>query len=81
LVPQLAGEQHETLYSLQELHDVANKCGFEVDRVVMVNTIAPWVAIISPRIARSVHRWETRKVRRHGTIMIVALTKPEGGDG
>jgi 2-polyprenyl-3-methyl-5-hydroxy-6-metoxy-1,4-benzoquinol methylase len=79
LVPPLAGEQHETLYSLDELTAAAESQGLRTAERRMINTLAPWLAWISPRLAGAVHGWELRHVRRHGSIMLVAFEKPPAG--
>lgn len=75
LVPQLGGEQHEVLYTLEELRALGEAAGFRLADWRMVNTFAPWAAWLGPRLAQAVHRWEVRHVRRHGSVMVLAFEK------
>ena len=76
-VPQLRGEQHETLYTLAELSALAEAAGFKLAEWRMINTFAPWVAWLSPRLAATLHRWEVRHIRRHGSVMVVAFERKD----
>jgi 2-polyprenyl-3-methyl-5-hydroxy-6-metoxy-1,4-benzoquinol methylase len=75
LVPQLGGEQHEVLYTLDELRALGEAAGFRLAEWRMVNTLAPWAAWFGPRIAAAVHRWEVRRIRRHGSVMVLAFDR------
>jgi SAM-dependent methyltransferase len=75
LVPQLAGEQHEVLYGLDELKAMGEAAGLVLAEHRMIDTIAPWLAWW-PGLARLVHRAEVRLIRRHGSVMVLAFEKP-----
>ena len=76
-VPRLRGEQHETLYTLAELAALAEAAGFKLAEWRMINTFAPWAAWLSPRLAATLHRWEVRHIRRHGSVMVVAFERKD----
>jgi len=75
LVPQLSGEQHAVLYSLNELRAMGEGAGLVLVEYRMIDTFAPWLAWF-PALARAVHRLETRLIRRHGCVMVLAFEKP-----
>ncbi len=75
LVPNLSEEQHECLYSLPELIEAGNAAGLRAVQYSMINTVAPWIAGPSDRLANIVHGWEVAHFRRHGAIMLVAFEK------
>jgi 2-polyprenyl-3-methyl-5-hydroxy-6-metoxy-1,4-benzoquinol methylase len=74
LVPQLAGEQHEVLYALDELRTMGEAAGLALAEHRMIDTLAPWLAWW-PALARAVHRLEVRVIRRHGCVMVLAFEK------
>jgi 2-polyprenyl-3-methyl-5-hydroxy-6-metoxy-1,4-benzoquinol methylase len=80
LVPQLAGEQHQVLYDLDELRAMGERAGLPLAEHRMIDTIAPWLSWW-PGLARLVHRAELRLVRRHGCVMVLALVKPPAAAG
>jgi cyclopropane fatty-acyl-phospholipid synthase-like methyltransferase len=80
LAPQLAGDQHEVIYTLAELRALGERAGLRLVEHRMINSIAPWAAWLSTRLARALHRCERRHVRRHGAIMVLAFDKLASGD-
>jgi len=81
LAPRLKGDQHEKLYSGDELSAMARSAGFTVWKKRRINFIAPWVAVVSEKYARRVHDWEIRQGWIPGSILLYTLIKPRTGGG
>jgi dolichyl-phosphate beta-glucosyltransferase len=75
LIPKLKGDQHEMLYSGKELEKLAIEHGFALKRKQTINCIAPWLAVISPRIARKAHVWESEKPWIPGSLLLYTFIK------
>ena len=77
LVPNLGEEQHEHLYTVPELREIAEEAGLRVVEVKMVDTLAPWLAWLSEALARRVHAFEVRWLRAGGSLIVMTL-EPAG---
>ncbi len=74
-VPNLGEGQHEHLYTRAELEALARSAGLTLLETRMVDTFAPWLAILSRRLAEAVHRWEVRNLRRGGSLLVMSFEK------
>ena len=78
LVPQLADEQHVKIYNRWSLGRLARQAGFEIAECRTINLVAPWSALVSWKLAKGIHRLETAFSHPVGSIIVMALRKPEG---
>ncbi len=76
LVPTLAGEQHEYLYSGRELRKTAETAGFRSISRKTVNFLSPWLAPISWKLALKVHALEIKGKCRIGSLLLYTFKKP-----
>lgn len=75
LVPNLAEEQHEYLYSGEELQKTGEQAGLTLYKKHTINTIAPWLAIISWNLGLRMHRIEMRYFKKRGSILLYTFIK------
>lgn len=76
LVPSLAGEQHVMAYNRWTLDRVARRAGFHVVTYRTINLLAPWTSLVSWRVAKGLHKLETRAPHPLGAILVFCLRKP-----
>lgn len=76
LVPRLQGDQHEKIFSGRELAAIVEQAGFITSRKQTINAIAPWLAILSERLAIKIHNWELRQHWIPGSLLVYTFTKP-----
>jgi len=76
LVPNLAEEQHEYLYSGEELQKIGEQAGLVLHKKHTINTIAPWLAIFSWNLGQRMHRIEMRHFKKRGSILLYTFIKP-----
>ncbi len=72
---QLDGDQHVTHYNSRSLSAVCGEAGFQLDKVVTVACMAPWIAPISWNLAVRMHRAEIRSSTLVGSIIACTLSK------
>ena len=77
LVPKLAGDQHEQLFSKKELRNMALEAGLQVAEMRTFNGIAPFTGIISQKLAAVLHHLELRNNWFPGSLIGMALQKRE----
>jgi 2-polyprenyl-3-methyl-5-hydroxy-6-metoxy-1,4-benzoquinol methylase len=75
LAPHMDEDQHDRLYDRTALAAMAAECGFHVRNQITVNTLAPWLSWLGRGLARRVHRWEVRRLRRAGSILLFCFAK------
>ncbi len=75
LVPNLADEQHEFLYSGKILQKKGEQAGFKCSNKKQINTFAPWLASISWKLALSVHAFEIKVFKKFGSLLVYTFTK------
>ncbi len=75
LTPRLKDEQHEKLYSRNELAAIAIAAGFSIHSMKTVNGLAPWLSFLGPRITWSIHRWEMANDWLPGSLIVLSLEK------
>ena len=75
LVPTLAGEQHEYLYTGRELRRTAEAAGFSAISRKTVNFVSPWLAPISWKLALKVHALELKSNCRIGSLLLYTFKK------
>lgn len=75
LVPNLADEQHEFLYTGKILEQKGKNAGFECSNKKQINTIAPWLASVSWKLALKVHSFEAKFVKIWGSLLVYTFTK------
>ncbi len=76
LVPNLGEEQHEYLYSGGELEQIGKEAGLRLEKRSTINTFAPWIAILSWKLALTIHQLEMKFIKRHGSILLYTFVKP-----
>ena len=77
VVPNLAEEQHEYLYSGKELQQAGEASGFNLQKKNTLNTFAPWVALLNWKLALGIHKLEMRLFKRYGAILLYTFVKPK----
>lgn len=75
LVPSLKEGQHEHLYSGKELEKLFTASAFKVVEKKSINFLAPWAAIMSSKLADSIHRWERSKSWIPGSLLLYTFQK------
>jgi 2-polyprenyl-3-methyl-5-hydroxy-6-metoxy-1,4-benzoquinol methylase len=75
LAPRLSGDQHENLYSGSELLDMCRKNGFTAIRRQRINFLAPWLALLSPKLAQKTHAWEAKQHWLPGPLLVYTFRK------
>ncbi len=75
LVPNLADEQHEFLYSGSVLQKKGENAGFKCTNKKQINTIAPWLATINWKLALGIHNFEVKSIKRFGSLLVYTFTK------
>jgi 2-polyprenyl-3-methyl-5-hydroxy-6-metoxy-1,4-benzoquinol methylase len=75
----MAGEQHVSRYHPAALRSIAEQAGFQVESLVTVSFLAPWFAPLSWKLARALHRLDTRLPAFCGCICVTVLRKPTRG--
>lgn len=74
--PNLSEGQHEYLYSISELKQMAEQQGFKVLSIKTCNFLAPFTAFINRRLANKLSDYEYKSGMRIGSIILIALQKP-----
>lgn len=74
-VPALKGEQHEHIYSIDELRAAAKSAGFKIREVRTINAIAPWMAFAGMRVTEIIHRLELSSSVIPGSLILALLEK------
>ena len=77
LVPTLAKEQHEYLYTCKQLKKMAELAGFRCISQRTINFISPWVAGISWKLALKIHNMEIKGKSKFGALLLFTFKKPE----
>jgi len=75
LAPKMKSEQHEKLYSGNELGKIAEQIGFGIHKKQSINFIAPWIAVISGKYAKKAHSWEIKQNWIPGSLLMYTLIK------
>lgn len=75
VVPNMGEEQHEHLYSGKELQEIGEAAGLKSIKKNTINTLAPWLALISWKLALIVHKWEVKYFKRYGSILLYTFSK------
>ncbi len=75
LTPDMAESQHEHLYSGTELLQKARQAGFLLQTKNTINTFAPWLALLSWRLALKVHKLEMKYNKKYGSILLYTFYK------
>ena len=75
LVPELSGSQHVERYKRRKLHTLAQKSGFKVECIFSTSLLAPWLALISWRLADKIQRAENHARLGAGAILVCVLSK------
>lgn len=73
LVPTLAGEQHVARYTGRTLASLGRETGFSPTSRHSVNLIAPWLNVVSNRVARAAHGLEVRRQHNMGSVLVYAF--------
>ena len=76
LAPRLKHDQHEQLYSGQQLQTLAAKAGLTPIKKQRINFIAPWLAPFSQKLALRTHHWEEQQTWTPGALLLYTFTKP-----
>jgi 2-polyprenyl-3-methyl-5-hydroxy-6-metoxy-1,4-benzoquinol methylase len=75
MVPKLAGEQHEYLYTDYLLIQKAVNSGFFCINKKHINTLAPWFAPLNWDLALKINDWEVENIKKHGSILLYTFQK------
>ena len=75
LTPRLKNEQHEKLYSVKELKEIAYRSGFIINDLKTINGLAPWFSFFGKKITQIIHDWEMRNNWFAGSLIVIALQK------
>ena len=75
LAPRLKHDQHEHLYSGQQLEGIATKAGLLPIKKQRINFIAPWLATFSQNLALRTHLWEERQNWTPGALLLYTFIK------
>ena len=75
LTPRLEGDQHEHLYSIAELKQLANQTGFTTEKMVTSHFLAPWLGFTGSRITRAVHAMEVNFNWIPGNLITAVFSK------
>jgi 2-polyprenyl-3-methyl-5-hydroxy-6-metoxy-1,4-benzoquinol methylase len=78
LVPKLAGEQHEHIYSGKELEQAAFETGFNIHERKTIHLLAPWLSGLSWKLAENIHRAEQKRRIKTGSLLLYGFQKPAG---
>lgn len=75
LVPSLKGDQHVTNYTASGLIDLAQGSGLNVVTCRTTHLLAPWLALVSWRLALHIHRLEQRQPHGLGNLLFACFEK------
>ena len=76
LVPNLKDGQHELLYSGTQLKEMTEATGFICHSKKTINFIAPWLSVLSWKLALKMHRLEMNAGSTAGSILLYSFKKP-----
>ena len=76
LVPHLADDQHVALYDPGSLIRLGESLGFRLITLRTLNLIAPWLAVLSWRLAEAIHRLEQSRPHFYGSLLLAVFEKP-----
>lgn len=77
LVPHLAEDQHVAFYDAAALAALGRQAGLRVVSCRSINFAAPWLALLSWRLAEAAHRLETTRFQPLGSLLVMAFERPE----
>lgn len=75
LTPRMKEEQHEKLYSINELKAVVSQSGLQVKNIKTMNGIAPWLSFLGKKNTQAIHHWEMKNKWFPGSLILMALEK------
>jgi SAM-dependent methyltransferase len=75
MVPQLAEDQHVTFYHRRSLQALGEEAGLKLVAQRTVCFAAPWLALLSWRLAEAVHRLETSRPQPLGCLLMMSFEK------
>lgn len=75
LAPQMDEEQHVSEWSPEAIVSLARAVGLEVRSVETLHLVAPWIAPLSRRVARTLAEAEARFAVRYGALVVATLEK------
>lgn len=75
VVPNLAEEQHEFLYTGKLLKQKGIDAGFILADKRSINTISPWAAMLNWKLALGIHKVEFMINRNFGSILLYTFEK------
>ncbi len=81
LVPTLAKEQHEWLYSGKELIKAGEQAGFQCLSKKTINFLSPWAAAIHWRLGLTIHELELKTRSCAGSLLLYTFIKPDNHPG
>jgi 2-polyprenyl-3-methyl-5-hydroxy-6-metoxy-1,4-benzoquinol methylase len=77
LTPPMAVVQHVSMYSLSSLKNLAEQAGFRLVAYRTFNALAPWLSILSWKLALAMHRLERERPHRLGSTILAAFRKAD----
>lgn len=80
LAPHMAEDQHVAFYHRRSLAELGEKAGLKVVGHRTVDFLAPWLAMLSWKLAEAVHRMETARSQPLGSLLMMTFEKPLGGE-
>jgi hypothetical protein len=79
LAPRMAGDQHVSRFTARRLRAAARKAGLEVVKVGRFCGLAPFVSVLSWKLAMGVDRLEDRLGTPLGNLLYAVLRRLAGG--
>lgn len=75
VAPEMDGHQHEFFYDFDTLQEIVESAGFTCVKKQTINTIAPWLAVLSWKLALRINTWEQKLFKKRGNILVYTFEK------